>query len=180
MFSAVMNDPTYTRAGFKPRFLSHSRAAFAATCSSIDGVAPSELIITATLGAGGGFGGFHLRRRHLLQPGFRRVNFTIETLHVPTLFVRDLLKQRPHERLDVCHRNRRRAGFAVDPEAEFHFPGRDHSRRRRRARERVRGDRDAHRADARRRLHRLQLHCGQAEAGVGRRARDLVHEERPG
>ena len=58
MFSAVMNDPTNTRAGFKPRFLSHSRAAFAATCSSRSGVAPSELIITATFGAGGGFGGF--------------------------------------------------------------------------------------------------------------------------
>mmetsp|Transcript_4326 Transcript_4326/g.17238 ORF Transcript_4326/g.17238 Transcript_4326/m.17238 type:complete len:225 (-) Transcript_4326:502-1176(-) len=96
MFSAVMNDPTYTRAGFKPRFLSHSRAAFAATCSSIDGVAPSELIITATLGAGGGFGGFTsvvatfsspvfggliLPSRHFMYPLFVSVIFSS---NVPT------------------------------------------------------------------------------------------------
>mmetsp|Transcript_13814 Transcript_13814/g.54762 ORF Transcript_13814/g.54762 Transcript_13814/m.54762 type:complete len:491 (+) Transcript_13814:134-1606(+) len=71
MSSAVMNDPTYTRTGLRSCASSHSRAALAATCSSISGVDPSELTMTHTfvfsspssdLRRGGS------RSRHLMYP----------------------------------------------------------------------------------------------------------------
>ena len=48
MSSAVMKLPVYTRTGLRSCDVSHSRAARAATCSSIAGVAPSELTIKQT------------------------------------------------------------------------------------------------------------------------------------